>query len=151
MRDRIRPTQEHEASVLDMLKDSGVFSTKQKGLMFAAALGYRRCGKTLPADDDERRYGEGIRFEYFETAADAGFIGALAVASSGSLEILAENRQDERFALFERYAAIGLEEMHRAIVQAPMPPLDATLALLDELARGGTASLDSLPGLAQLF
>jgi dnd system-associated protein 4 len=151
MRDRIRPTQEHEASVLDMLKDSGVFATKQKGLMFAAALGYRRSGRALPPDDDERRYGEGIRIEYFERALDDGFIDALAVASSGTLEILADNRQEERVALFERYAAIGLEEMERTLVQVPMPPLDATLALLDELSTPENSSLDSLPGLAQLL
>ena len=39
MRDRIRPPKELE-DVLDQLKKDEIFDTKQKAMMFAAALGY---------------------------------------------------------------------------------------------------------------
>ena len=39
MRDRIRPPKDLE-EILDKLKDDKVFDTKQKGMMFAAAVGF---------------------------------------------------------------------------------------------------------------
>jgi dnd system-associated protein 4 len=151
MRDRIRPIQELEKPVLESLKDSGLFATKQKGMMFAAALGYSLRGKGLSQETTDPKFGEGIRIEYFASVLDDGFIDALAVASTGSLDVLAEDRQEERIELFERYAAAGLREMKKQIVDAPMEHLNAMLAVLDEVSARSSSSSEMLPGLANLM
>ncbi|MEI7687454.1 MAG: DNA phosphorothioation-associated protein 4, partial [Planctomycetota bacterium] len=112
MKDRIRPPEELE-KVLDQLKDDGVFETKQKGMMFAAAIGY-----ALHRDEVDRteidQLGEGIRLEYFRKPDDEDFIDALAVTARGDLKVLADERQDERIDLFQRCAFHGLTEMKRS-------------------------------------
>jgi dnd system-associated protein 4 len=150
MRDRICPPRDLEGPVLDKLKDTEIFATKQKGMMFAAALGFRVRGKTSPIGD-EFSPGEGIRLEYFERPRDDGFIDALAVAATGSLEILAEGRQDERLDLFERYAAVGLAEMKKRLIDVAATPFDATLALLDDLTAKRDSPANVLPGLTDLI
>ena len=63
MRDRIRPPKDLE-EVLDMLKDDKVFDTKQKGMMFAAAVGY--CLH-------RELWGQGLITEAARALVDAGF------------------------------------------------------------------------------
>ncbi len=150
MRDRVRPPKEQEY-VLDNLKDKEeLFSTKQKGMMFAAALGRRlNDGTDLPPDIT--RPGGGIRLEYFRNADDAGFIRALAVAASGSLEILAEGRAEERIEIFERYAALGLRELERRLQQDSRHALEVIIDILEEFGEPalppGSERLGRLKGL----
>jgi dnd system-associated protein 4 len=150
MSDRIRPPQDLESSVLDKLKDAGVFSTKQKGMMFAAALGYRLRGKDV-RDVQLGKSGEGIRLEYFERPRDDGFIDALAVAATNELYVLADERQEERIELFEKYAAVGLLEMRKRLLDVPMQPLDAVIALLEDLKTRESGADEILPGLSNLI
>ena len=105
MKDRVRPPKDLE-EVLDDLKNDGVFETKQKGMMFAAAVGYALHGQEVQAVDLEQ-FGEGIRLEYFRSVDDEGFIDTLAVATTGDLSIMAPARQAERVELFEKYASLG--------------------------------------------
>ncbi len=151
MRDRVRPPAEHEY-VLDNLKDKeGLFLTKQKGIMFAAALGRRLAGDNAELTTAITRPGEGIRLEYFRSVDDDGFIKALAVAASGSLEILAEDRGEERIEIFERYAALGLEKMARRLQQDSRDALDVVIDILEEFGGAelapGSERLDRLKGL----
>jgi dnd system-associated protein 4 len=147
MKDRVRPPSELE-EVLDWLKDDGVFETKQKGMMFAAAVGFCLHGAEVAAVEVEK-HGEGIRLEYFRSADDEGFIDALAVASAGDLGIMDPARQEERVDLFEKCACLGLQEMKRACYDdRPEGPLSGILVLLDELDRSGQGEL---PGLTDLL
>lgn len=150
MSDRVRPPQELEVSVLDRLKDAGIFSTKQKGIMFAAALGYKLRGGNIP-DGELGKMGEGIRLEYFQKVRDEGFINALAVAVTNDLAVLSDERHDERLEIFEKYAAVGLAEMRTRLVNVPLPPLDALTALLEQLNEPQNASGELLPGLSSLI
>ncbi len=150
MRDRVRPAVEYEY-VLDNLKDKeGLFSTKQKGMMFAAALG-RRLDDSAVLPPGITRPGEGIRLEYFRSVDDAGFISALAVAASGSLEILAEDRIEEHIDIFERYAALGLRELERRLQQDSRDALEVIIDILEEFGEpelaAGSDRLDRLKGL----
>ncbi len=151
MKDRVRPPAEYEY-VLDNLKDKeALFSTKQKGMMFAAALGRRLGGDGAELPPGITRPGEGIRLEYFRSVDDAGFIRALAVATSGSLEILAEDRMEERIDIFERYAALGLKELERRLQQDSRDALEVIIDTLDEFGDAESAPggerLDRLKGL----
>ena len=47
MRDRIRPANEHN-DLLNQLREDGIFATRQKAMMFAAALGYRIAPSPSP-------------------------------------------------------------------------------------------------------
>lgn len=136
-RDRVRPPRELEG-ILDELKEAGVFETKQKGMMFAAALGFlRRKGE----DSELPAMGEGIRLEYFRSPNDEPFIDALAVAEIGDLEVLADERRNERLEIFERYAFLGLQEIKANLAAAPS---DATQleTIVEILERAG----DEEPG-----
>lgn len=96
-----------------------VFESKQKAMMFAAALGFsskRRLKIDLKAP--------GIRYEVFQSAFDDAFVDALAVAETGSLEVLDEERADERIEIFEEYAHGGLEEMQRICFAQEGDPVD---------------------------
>lgn len=141
MKDRIRPPKDLEP-VLDRLKEDGIIDTKQKGMMLAAAIGYaidRGGGRELDAA------GEGIRLEYFERPVDDAYIDALAVAESKDLRILETERLEERIDCFERYAHVGLSKINEACYVNSREPLDALLALLDNLAKPRPST--ALPGL----
>ncbi len=142
MRDRIRPPKELE-SVLDLLKDKGVFATKQKGMMFAASLGFA-VESYLPLEST----GEGIRLEYFANVDDAGFVDALAVAHSKTLEILEEEKAEERFEIFEAYAHGGLKRINAQLQKDKnRSELDVILHLVDECKQTRSDRLGKLKGL----
>ena len=139
MERRITPPREFE-DMLDRLTEGRdkVFETKQKALMFAAALG-KRLDRRMPMD----RKGEGIRFDIFERSLDDGFINALAVSETGDLRVLGEERVDERAAIFEEYAHGGLHELKRLCFEKAGDPVQN---LVHEIARMREENVD-LPGL----
>lgn len=132
MKRRIYPPKNLE-DVLEKLTSVGpstpvqIFSTKQKALMYAAALGYFRNERTKL----ESR-GEGIRYDIFQKALDDGFIDALAIAEKTDLEILSEERENERAEIFEEYAYTGLIEMEKVCFEKEGDPLENLIRLADE-------------------
>ena len=146
MRDRVRPPAELEW-VLDLLKEQGVFATKQKGMMFAGALGYRLQRLETPAPLEST--GEGIRLEYFQKPRDDGFLDALAVAQNRSLRVLEETALESRLELFETYAEMGLKRIELALQSKGRDALPAVLELL-ELYGFDSSDSKALPGLGGL-
>lgn len=144
MKDRIRPPKELE-QVLDQLKEeAGIFETKQKGLMFAASIGYALHREKLETTKLDS-FGEGIRLQYFSSQQDDGFIDAIAVAYADELKILDPEKQSERVELFERCALLGLQEMQKhCFDNRPEDPLNGLLALIDEVQNSPG---NDLPGL----
>jgi len=144
MRDRIRPPKDLEA-VLDRLKDDDrIFETKQKGMMFAAALGYALFKDRIESSEVES-YGEGIKIMYFQKPQDEGFIDALSVAKSTDLKVLDPENQEERFDLFERCALLGLKEMQKHCYDnRPADPILGILTLIDRMRK---SQMEELPGL----
>lgn len=144
MRDRVRPPRDLE-SVLDSLKDDGFFETKEKALMFSAAVGYAiergkgKLGQPLES------HGEGIRLEYFENPRDARFIDLMAVAVKNDLQVLSDNSQPGRIEQFERFAHSGLIEIERLCYTGSMDPMLGLLGIIDALAYED--EVDILPGL----
>lgn len=149
MKDRIRPPRELE-HVLDKLKDDfGIFETKQKGLMFAAGVGYALHRDRL-ADTTIDSYGEGIRMQYFAAPQDDGFIDAIAVDNAGELNVLEPERQPERVELFERCALLGLQEMQKyCFDNRPEDPINGLLNLIDEVEKSSGDDLPGLDGVAE--
>ena len=147
MKDRVRPPKNLE-SVLDRLKEDGVFETKQKGMMFAAAVGFGlHLGRLATMELDQ--FGEGIRLEYFRSPDDDGFIDTLAVAVLNDLTVMSSDRQPERIEIFEKLAAIGLAELQRTCYdERPEYVISGALALLDALSRSPE---EGLPGLTNIL
>lgn len=147
-RDRVRPPKDLE-KVLDDLKEDKVFETKQKGMMFAAGVGFYLHRKEVDSVEVEPK-GEGIRLEYFGGQTDdMSFIDALAVATKADLSVLSQERQAERIDLFEKYAMLGLQELKKVCYDdRPTDPLLGILALVDRLNRTG---IDLLPGLKEML
>lgn len=141
MADRIRPPRELEV-ILDRLKEDGLFVTKQKGMMFAAALGYALLGQEGGMEPDA--FGEGIRIEYFDRVRDTGFIEALAVAKHEDLHFLAQEHATGRTELFEMYANAGLQKLKTVCYDRRGDPLQGLLELID---RHSMPRKEELPGL----
>lgn len=146
MTDRVRPPHNLEP-VLDRLKEDDVFETKQKGLMFAAAVGFALHREEVDQVEIDQ-YGEGIRMEYFrskKSPQDEDFIDVLSVCKHEDLNALDPERQEDRVALFERYAVLGLIEMQRACYDdRPDDPLLGILELVDQMQQ---STSETLPGL----
>ncbi len=117
-----------------------LFETKQKALMFAAALA---CWRGAQRRDVERK-GTAIRYDVFQRDMDDGYVDALAIMAAGDdLNALASKNDDERVKVFEEYAQAGLEEMIDRY-DRPGDPLEAMLALVDEARAQPTAGLEGI-------
>lgn len=105
-----------------------LFETKQKALMFAAALGFhlqRRVPLTA------RDASSAIRFDIFQKNIDDGFVACAAIATAGELGVLVGSREDEIGVLFEEYANAGLAELHLRVWGKP-EPLQGLIALMND-------------------
>lgn len=117
-----------------------LFETKQKALVFAAALARWRGTDRARVE----RKGTAIRYDIFERALDDGYIDALAIsASEGDLKILSPEKDDDRIAIFEEYAQAGLKEMIERF-NRPGDPLEALLALVEEARSQPLAGLEGI-------
>ncbi|HEY3821774.1 MAG TPA: DNA phosphorothioation-associated protein 4 [Polyangiaceae bacterium] len=125
--------------VLDKLYEMGIFVPKQKGLMFAAALGYSR-GDRVPLEVR----GNGIRYEIFQSDGDDAFISALAVAVTKDLRVLSAERNDERITIFEEYAHGGLIHMQRVCFEQEGDPLDNLLRLTIDARSSASAEIPGI-------
>jgi len=106
-----------------------LFETKQKALMFAAALGRYR-GRREPVEN--RDSATAIRFDIFESAMDDGFVRALAVHAVSDLKVLGAEREAELVVIFEESVHAGLIEMNRVCFESSKDPFDALLQLTAE-------------------
>jgi dnd system-associated protein 4 len=94
--------------------EPGVFESKQKLLMFAAALG---ANMGTSVELEQRETSSAIRFEIFENNADDAFVSAVAVAATDSLAVLRPDDDNETrlVTIFEERAYAGLLELRRRI------------------------------------
>lgn len=143
MRDRIRPSKEHD-ELLNQLRQDDIFATRQKAIMFAASLGYAiHCDESIETLEG---FGEGIPLSVFSRAVDDGFIDALAVTVDGTLQVLTDECGDRRLDIFEHFARLGLERIRKACYEGGKDPLQGILDLIDQY-RSSTFQHDALPGL----
>lgn len=105
-----------------------LFVTKQKALMFAAAIGFHLKRRSPVLNRD---VSTAIRFDIFEKNLDDGFVACLGVASGNDLGVLSDQREDELANLFEEYASAGLAELQAKVWGRP-EPLQALIALMGE-------------------
>lgn len=121
-----------------------LFETKQKALMFAAGLGYRR-GQRLPLS--ARDTNGAIRFDVFQSNHDEAFVQILGIVEArGDLNVLSEERADEIVTAFEEYAHAGLLELERACFEGAADPLDALVHLVIS-SRQPPQGSEALPGM----
>ncbi len=135
---RICPPKEYQEFLTTLVSESLIFETKQKALMFAAALGAFRGER-----EELVSRGEGIRMDIFQRAGDDTFIDALAVAVTNDLKVLASDRVDERITIFEESAAVGLKEMQKLFHH----PTDFLEELLIATQNARLPRKDDFPGL----
>jgi len=122
-----------------------IFKSKQKLMMFAAAIG-KHLGTRVRLDSR----GEPIRMSIFDTACDTAFINALAVAETDTLNILDPERELERVTIFEEYANGGLQEI-RKMLSAPGDNLEQLLRKTLEVTAPKVDIEGVSPDLAKLF
>ncbi len=105
-----------------------IFETRQKALMFAAALGYWR-GKRTPYAG--RESGTSLRLDIFERAVDDAFLFMLAITETGDLKVLDEKRSDEVATVFEEYAYTGLLELRQKQLASGAELIDVIIDLIN--------------------
>lgn len=126
--------------VADPQGKHALFETKQKALMFAAALARWRGVERRAVE----RKGTAIRYDIFQRAMDDGYLDALAIsAHDNDLKILAPERDEDRITVFEQYAQSGLEEMIDRF-NRPGDPLEAMLALVEDARAEPSAGLEGI-------
>ena len=120
-------------------EEIALFKTKQKALMFAAALGVH-LGRREGLGD--RGASTAIRYDIFEKANDDGYIGALGVAETGDLKTLGEDREEECARIFEEYAHAGLKELNRLCFESGADALEALQGLVSRALEVEEADTD---------
>lgn len=87
----------------------GVFSATRELAVFAAGLGHKK-GHRKPVVEAGRE----IKLEAISRLSGGGsdMVDSLAVAASGSVQILAVDRAQERATIFEEFMNGGLEHIH---------------------------------------
>ncbi|MBI2388616.1 MAG: DNA phosphorothioation-associated protein 4 [Deltaproteobacteria bacterium] len=118
-----------------------IFETRQKAMMFAAALGFSRRER-VPVE--RRATASAIRYEVFQVDSDEAFISGLAVATTGDLRVLSPDRAAERVTIFEEYAHAGLQHMQRVAVDQEGDPLDNLIRLTTEARAGSDAEIPGI-------
>lgn len=126
-------------------RSEGIFKSKQKVLMFSAALGLK-AGERRPLD----KRSEPIRYSIFQGALDDTFINALAISVTGDLKILSSDRIDERITIFEEYAHAGLVELH-TLLSRPGDDLEYVLQTVMDSRVSSESPEGVLPDLAGLL
>ncbi len=138
-----RPAQGEAKKTIDRLVDDGPFQTKQKAMMFAAALGVHvgRRDSFISAD-------EPIRWDIFDNAGDGPVLAALAVAETGGLDVLSEESDEDYQVVFEEYANGGLKELEERVLDQPADVLDQLIRLLVAARRKDQPGPQGLEGLS---
>lgn len=120
---RVRRPAQYDA-MLEELKEKGIFDKLTNALVFAACLGSRRNNPK-----DVGSAGEPVRLALFSDRYDEAVMNSLAIlAKNGDPLMLAKENEEERIAIFERYASGGLEILAREVWE---PKLKWEEALID--------------------
>ena len=124
---RVRRPQDKESLVREIGGDDGkIFRHLRDVLRFAAVLGYAR-GRREPFEQSA----EAIPWEVFANGAgNEALVDLIGVATTGTVEILSDERFGERLTLFEEYANGGLAVLTEEIGQAGGKPRDVVLLLI---------------------
>jgi dnd system-associated protein 4 len=107
---RIRRPSDDETFIKELTSEENApFATIRDLLVFAAALAFNRG---LPRRKFEKS-AEPIPLQIFENASLDKFIDMLALVSSDDHNVLTDERLPERIAMFEEFAASGIEALRR--------------------------------------
>lgn len=145
MERRIAPPRDME-EILDKLVEPRskttppLFETKEKALMFAAALGVHL--KKVPPEVDKK--GQGIRFDIFQHALDDSYINALAIFETGDLKVLASDRFEETATIFEKYSYAGLLEIKRLCFEQEGDPMEQLIWLTEETRKTNRSDVSGI-------
>lgn len=134
---RVRRPKDKEELLTTLVDDDGPFTTFREALVFAAALGVA-SQRRVPFDQTS----EAIPWEVFGNTA-APTMDMIAAVTSDEIDILADDRIDDRMTIFEEYANGGLEVIRERLANDPRPALDVVLDIvLDHEGGAGTDAFD---------
>lgn len=127
-RESVHIDQEHHELYLRLTTgDEAPFKTMKDLFMLAAAVGQAR-GQRTPIT----RQREIFRWPVFSLQEDVPVLRAIAIAETGSTQVLVD--QDQVLTVAEEYANAGIEQIKREVVDQPGTSLDNLVGYL--LANG---------------
>jgi dnd system-associated protein 4 len=112
------------------LLEEGVFETYRDVMVFGAALGFARN-----RSESFEQSAEPIAWNVFSGAGHEALVNMIAGVSKGDLNILSDDRFDERLTIFEDYANGGLNALKEVLSRSTTPALDIVLDLIAEMEK----------------
>ena len=117
-RESVHIDQEHHELYLQLTTgDDAPFKTMKDLFMLAAIVGHARRQRTPIA-----RQREIFRWPVFSLQEDVPVLRAIAIAETGSTQVLVD--QDQVLAIVEEYANSGIEEVGMHVAIQPGRPLE---------------------------
>src|SRR4051794_28770081 len=120
---RVRRPKDKEA-LLSQLVDEGPFATYREALIFAAALGVAD-GRRAAFDQSS----EPIPWEVFAVTATPA-MDMIAAVTTDEIDVLADDRIDDRLTIFEEYANGGLDVIRERLASDARPAFDVLLDIV---------------------
>ena len=144
---RVKRPKQHSGLMDELVKNTGTFDTLKDLLVFAACLGLSKGRKTNPLEAKDSA--EPIELQRFSAEYDKMVINTIAIKDSGDPYIMGDEKTQERIAIFEQYAAGGLEIIHNRLASKHMEP-DEVLVDLVMNEQGDSNVLNEITALADL-
>ena len=133
-RESVHIDQEHHELYLRLTTgDEAPFKTMKDLFMLAATVGHVRGQRTSIA-----RQREIFRWPVFSLQEDIPVLRAIAIAETGSTQVLVD--QDQVLAIAEQYANTGIEDIKREIAEQPGIGLENLVHYLLNAQKGDVSS-----------
>ncbi len=126
--DRVRQPKKYEQlfEILWQQNDESVFSSKAELMLLAAGIGFKEGKRTSFSESLEP-----IRISTFDNLKFFYMLfNTIAVAETGDINILANEKLNERVIIFEEYACTGLEVINDLVINQPGKKLDNVISLI---------------------
>jgi len=143
---RVRRPAGKDQLLKSMTENQHPFATMADALIFAAALGFAEDRRVAFEKSSEQ-----IPWEVFANTGSVAIIDMIAAAVDDEIEILADDRADDRLTIFEEFANGGLEIVRDRLSsdhRPARPPLDTLLDLVHEYGEDevpkGTLDLEAI-------
>lgn len=144
-KDRVRRPRDKEGLLNQLIEQRTPFSTYRDVMIFSAAVGISHK-KKLAFDQTS----EPIPWQVMSGTGGETLINLIALVDESNLELLEQDRFEDRLRLFEEYANGGLEIIQQRVATSPGGALDAIRQLVSDQRKQEAAEEPEIPKLSDL-
>ncbi len=112
----------------DESNENAIFTSKAELMIFAAGVGFEKGKK-----ESFEKSLEAIAFNIFRNSkAFSTVLNTIAFADTDDIDILANEKVNDRITIFEEYACAGLEIIKNTVLELEGDNLDNIISLIQE-------------------